>query len=765
MNIRDLRFFHSKIKQLDNAEEIVKINIDEKKIWYSDKIKQHRQIQELTNEEIVRAYLILKLIKIMKYPIDCIELEKTHTIGRREKKTSARIDVLVKKPDRTYNTFMIVEVKAPDEYDREMEEIRTQLFQVARLEEGTQYLIYYTAYVLDEDIRERIVSISLGIFNSYKDWENQGKPNLLGIPPEYGIIKKPVFTKGGTPDLRKDVTKGELERVRSDLHQVLWGGGRYVGNEIFNFIMKLFLAKIYDEKETREDSAYQFQIFYEDGKSESAEKTTERVNGLYKEALKRYLHFPPDEVDKRDVRKIGDKSLDYMKVKAVVESFQDKSLTENLYDILGDFFERFLWNEFKQSKGQFFTHPNVVNFIIQGLSLGEFALQKINDECDMPHIIDPACGSGTFLIESMKTTTKYVLKNRDKLQKNRSIDEFLARNFPDPRKHAWAESYIHGIDFNEDLAMASKVNMVMHGDGSGNIESEDALSPFGKFSGARLKRTVKSEVYSKPVNEQFDVILSNPPFSITLAKETREQLSEIFAFSVKESSETLFIERWFQLLKPRGRLGVVLPETIFTATDTENVRLMIYRFFKVKSVISLPYLTFQPYTSTKTSLLFAEKKTTEEIKDYDKVWEKYREEFRRIKKEIIALRDTHADVLDQYSNDVRERTIKLIKRYLVEHLDSRDEKKALKDILTLYEDQLDQIDENWWVLYQTAQEFDYPILMYNVEEIGYKRLKSRSEGEEARPNELYTVKDNEIVWDTKNPQTLLDYMKARIKWD
>jgi type I restriction enzyme M protein len=762
-----MRVFQRHIKQLDPKEEIVKINVDQRTIKYTDSIKQHRQIRELTKEEIVRAYLVLKLTRTLKYPIDCIELEKEHVIGRREKKTSARIDVLVKKADNTYSTFMIIEVKAPDEYDHQKEEIRTQLFQVAKLEKGTQYLIYYTAYAFENEIRERVVSVSFSIFDSYKEWEKDGKPNLMGIPPDYGIISKPVLTKNGIPDLRRDVTKAELERARTDVHDLLWGGGRYSGNEIFNFVMKLFLAKIYDEKETQNGKAYKFQIFYENGKSEAPEKTTTRVNELYRTALKRYLHFSDEEIIDRDVRKIGDKTLDHSKVKIVVESFQDKSLTENMYDVLGDFFERFLWEEFKQSKGQFFTHRNVVNFIIQGLSLGELALRKINEESELPYLIDPACGSGTFLIESMKTITNCVLKNKDRLQSNQNVREFIGRNFPEPRKHAWAERYIYGIEFNEDLAMASKINMVMHGDGSVNIESEDALSPFDKFNGSRLRSTKQlSDLYSKKTNEKFGVILSNPPFAITLAKETKEELSNIFAWSTKENSETLFIERWYQLLEPKGRLGVVLPETVFTAIETEKARLMVYRYFHVKAVVSLPYLTFQPYTSTKTSLLFAQKKEPLEVKQYDEVWNRYQDEFRRLSKEVTPLRKAHADTLAEFSEGAKRDAVKSVKRYLGKMFANQDVGLSLKELVDSYKDELDQIDEEWWVLSHTAEELDYPILMAHADEIGYKRLRARAGGEEPRPNRLFrTNANNEIVIDTENPTTILDNIRKSVRWD
>jgi type I restriction enzyme M protein len=765
MQITEMRTFNRYIKQLDPQERIVKIDLDRKEIRYSDEIKQHRKIRELTGEEIVRAYLILKLINTLKYPIDCIELEKTHTIGRSTKRTSARIDVLVRNNDNSYNTFMIIEVKAPDTYDKEMEEIKTQLFQVAKLEKGTQYLIYYTAYLFEQQIRERVVSISFSMFDSYKEWEKEGKQDLMGIPPEYGLIKKPVFTKAGIPDLRKDVTKDELERKRKELHNFLWGGGRYTGNEIFNFIMKLFLAKIYDEKETVDNKAYKFQIFQENGKQEDAKKTTERINELYKIALNKYLHFPEDEVNRRDVRRIGDKVLDYNKVKVVVQSFQDISLTENVYDVLGEFFERFLWDEFKQSKGQFFTHPNIVNFIIKALSLEDLAIQKINEESSLPFIIDPSCGSGTFLIESMKTITNHVLKNADNLQKNRNVEEFIASKFPKNRKHAWAEKYLYGLDFNEDLAMATKINMVMHGDGSGNIESEDALSRFDSFLDILLKIEKQSSVYPKPVNEQFDVLMSNPPFSITLRKELEEDLPNLFAYTTKDDSENSFIERWYQLLKPKGRLGAVLPESVFDTTDNKKIRLFLYRFFWIKAVVSLPSLAFEPYTSTRTSILIAQKKDAQAVEEYGKVWKKYEEEFEKLSTDVKKALDQQDLSLFENNALFRETFVNLLKSFLMKYFEEADSNLPLAELRNKYTKKIKEVDGDWWIFSKVSEELDYDILMAEAEEIGYKRT-TRSERE--RPNDLGEIRRQngtiEYVFSSNNPQTALDYIRRDVFW-
>ena len=772
MDLEEKRIFLKKIKQLDPKSNFVKIDLERNEVYYSDEIKQHRKIRELNKEEVVRAYLVTKLLTTLNYTPDCIELEKEHTMGRKGKKTSARIDVLVKNKNEEYSTFMIIEVKSPDEYDKEMDEIKTQLFNVANQERGTQYLLYYTAYTSqNEEIQERIVSISFSRYDTYKDWEKEGKPNLMGIPKEYGIIKKPVFTKEGIPDLRRDVTKSELESIRRDLHNVLWGGGRYQGNEIFTFIMKLMLAKIYDEKETEEKKAYNFQIYYENGNSEKPDKVADRINNeLYKKALVTYLHYSKSEAETKDLRVIGDKKIDSGKVKFVVEKFQDISLTDNIYDILGDFFERFLWSEFKQSKGQFFTPANVVKFIIHALSLDELAIEKINEEGRLPYIIDPSCGSGTFLIEAMKEITRQVLSAKEKLKKSQTVREIVSRDFSDYKKYAWAEKYIYGIDFNEDLALSTKVNMVMHGDGSANIESEDALADFSKFNSVTLKKNSNDTSYSKKVNGQFDVIVTNPPFSIELDKETKEDIPNIFTLADKKSSENLFIERWYQLLKPKGRLGAVLPESLFDTGENLYIRLFLYKHFFVKAIVSLPTVTFEPYTTTKTSLLFAQKKTIDEIKEYDNIWNKYSKKFEQLEKDLRLLIKKGEEEKNT-ANQLKDNLTKLMKEYIREEFEPADEKLTFADLVKKYKTFFEKgtsfkIDRDWWVFSKVSKELDYSVFMANVEEVGYKRT---TRFEKVRPNDLFNTmnKENieEIKINTATPNKVLDHLRRDVKWD
>jgi type I restriction enzyme M protein len=617
--VGDLTKLIDKIKEMDKENSLIKIDLIKNSIEYNEKFfKLHERIGELSKEEVVRAFLVVKLYTNFGYSKEqSIELEKRYTIGRPLKK-GAKIDVFVNKNG---NPFMMFEVKEPEKYEGEMDDaIKEQLFKVAPgIDAGKntlKYLIYYTSYISDEDkVTEKIVTIDFKKFKTYEEWESAGKPNLMAIPKDYGVVRKPVFVKNSESDIRVDVTKDELDRIRLNIHNILWAGGKYHIELFFN-LMGILLAKIYDERETEAGKAYGFQVFYEDGEPESPEKVYTRINELYKKALKDYLGYSDE-----DLKKVKEIVFDPPKVKYVVEILQGISLISNKYDILGDFFEKVVRNEFKQSKGQYLTHTNLVNFIIRALDIENLALHLINEEKRLPYIIDPACGSGTFLIESMKLITQHILQNREKLRKSTSVLEFVDVMFPPNRRNAWANRYIYGIEINLDLATATKVNMVGHGDGSANIESKDALIDFQEYTKDLLQVSKTSEIYPKPVNEQFDVVISNPPFSVTIDRDTAKNLPKVFMWGeriaeqlkkakkkMEVSTENLFIERWYQLLRPKGRLGVVLPESVFDVTANKYVRLFLYKYFWIKAIVSLPDLAFQPYTPTKTSLLFAQKK-------------------------------------------------------------------------------------------------------------------------------------------------------------
>ena len=327
--------------------------------------------------------------------------------------------------------------------------------------------------------------------------------------------------------------------------------------------------------------------------------------------------------------------------------------------------------------------------------------------------------------------------------------------------------------YNTDLATATKVNMVGHGDGSANIEAKDALIDFEEYTKDLLQVKKTSEVYPKPVNEQFDIVISNPPFSVTIDRDTAKNLPKIFVWGeqIKKqldkakkkkevSTETLFIERWYQLLKPNGRLGVVLPESVFDTTTNRYVRLFLYKYFWIKAIVSLPDLAFQPYTPTKTSLLFAQKKTPEEVKEWEELWKKYQKEYKKLRKRIDELLKVKKGAFEY--EKLQKELVDKLKELLGENFDENDSELDIKELKEKYAEEIELADEEWWVFRKVSEELNYKIFMAHAEEIGYKR---GLRGEEQRPNQLFQTDENgNIVIDTENPKTILDYMRKVVKW-
>lgn len=558
--------------------------------------------------------------------------------------------------------------------------------------------------------------------------------------------------------------------------------------------MNIILSKIQDESEKKKGDKYDFQIFsYKDGESfEDNETLFDRINELYRRALKQRLNIlEENKLNKSyviDENKFSLSKLKYAVLELERFSFVDGKNSFSGKDILGSFFEGIIREGFKQTKGQFFTHTNIVNFLLWGLQLDKLAINTVNKEQRIPYLIDPSAGSGTFLIEYMKFITENLKRRfKDKIDDTRDIqDKFQKWFYPDNRENRWAEEFIYGIEINFNLGTATKVNMILHGDGSVNIFVKDGLLPFKNYDRNTnapnfLKPFETNDLYfNKEVNEKFDVIITNPPFSVDLDNETKKNLTNGFVYGDRKNSENLFIERWYQLLKENGRFGAVLPESVFDTTENKYIRLFLYKYFKIKAVISLPQLSFEPYTSTKTSLLFGQKKIKSEIEEWNKLWSKYSNEWEYLKTRSLNLINVYLNNKNRNKlpslkglKQTDERNI--LNRILKDYVETDDKKLDNKQLIQKYFTELKDLCKydtdtkdtfgfvnTWWVFGEVSKELDYKIFMCEIENIGYKRTKR---GEKYSPNDLYRVnKEYQIIVDDNKKITALDYLRE-IKWD
>ncbi|WP_296638214.1 N-6 DNA methylase [Polaribacter sp.] len=759
----------TKDKLAKSKNKVAKIDLDKSKVEYSKDITKPK-IEKLGPEEVVRAFLIDKLVNELGYSEKNIELEKYYvrgSIGREKQKNkddSARIDVIVK--DKTGNPFLYIEVKAPDMFEDGEKDIKGQLFELSDLEQKqnktkVKYLVYYSLDT-SEELADRMYLIEKDEYKEYDDWlEEKDKTFGLEIPFNYGKPKLKERVKDEDDSDLLSISETKMSEIRRNIHNTLWSSG-VEDNEAYIFLVQFLLTKIYDEDETIEGEKYRCQIYDKDYDDQN--KFFDRINQCYKDALQNKLNYTEEDLKNvgniLTTEKISLQSL-YFLVKELQNYSFSKSIKTQKKDILGHFFEETNREKFKQSKGQFFTTTNVVDFLVYAMKVDELAIEKFEKDYSLPYIIDPSTGSGTFLIQAMKIITKEFSKHDFKLTNTKKSK--LKKLFPAEKPNDWAEEYIYGIDNSYSLTVSTKVNMILHGDGSSNTFKDDglkSLQTYSKYTNSKLASyETGHNVYNKAkgnigVNEQFDIIISNPPFSVNI-NDSKEEVDKYFLFGKKKNSENLFLERYYQLLKEGGRLGVVLPESVFDTTENKYIRLFLFKYFQIKAIVSLPQVTFEPFTSTKTSILFAQKKKVSEIDKWNTQWDKYGKEWSLLKTRSLNLIKVYLEDKDRKRlpsvKDLKPKEEKtVLYRFLKDYITEEDKLLEVKELITKYLPEIIELSKMeketeifghynaWWVFGEVAKEMDidYDVFMAEAENVGYKRT---TKSENPRPNDLYDI--------------------------
>ncbi len=766
--------YHSK---LDVNSDFVEIDVSKRKITYK---LRNTYVANFDEEEFVRAYYVTKLITINGFRKDDLVVEEEHTfpIGRGKKDVS--VDIIVYKGD---NPFIIFELKSPTSFDSEKyKSIKSQLYAISDNltdKENLNWLVYATIHA-DAQIEEDVITIDYKLYTSYKDWKKSNERSFYQIPDSTSRFAENLVKGKAT---LKPLYKQSINKLKRRLHNTLWRGGTRGDNKVFFNLLKMIICKVYDEQETHSDESYIFQLKYSGDKIDySATETT--IQELYQNTLrnKNYLDFSPTKL--QELAKV-EKGVEIIELSAeeiayVVSEFQNYALTITDYDALAIFFETILREGYKQSVGSYFTHANLVTFLVYAVELDELSKKKIKQEETLPFIADVCAGSGTFLIEAMRTITKAVIQNKNQLTLNETIRRFIRTEFDDRLKvHPWAKDFIYGVDRNPHLLLTTKVNMIMHGDGHIHVYPDDALNDFDQYDEMGIfSHQQNSDTYKGKVNERFDVILSNPPFSMKIDERAKERYGETFPIlGGGQGSEVLFIERWYQLLKAKGRLAVVLPESIFDTTDNIDVRIFLYKYFWIKAIVSIPGTmkigAFAPYTDTKTSLLLCQKKEPTEVKQWDTIWQTNLYKFLNLKKELQKYfgksRKLKQNTITQYQVE-KETFVKLLKEYLDNWFSDYDTVLSVREIVDKYSDDFWSVQRDGWIFKRAAVElvkiypsFKTTTFITHTDGIGYKRTRRR---EDINENCLFKrLQSGDILINTTNPETVLDYLRKEVVWE
>lgn len=477
----------------------------------------------------------------------------------------------------------------------------------------------------------------------------------------------------------KKFTRDEFSRLLFKCHNIIRNNDKLSPEAAFDEISKILFIKIRYERENDEGQIFSKERFVENRKAyEKLNKEMGVTNAIpfYQNLFeKTKQQFANDHLfDDNAKIEIRENSFEQ-----IVKELEIYNLSTTSDDVKGIAFEQFLGKTFRGELGQFFTPRTIVDFMVSILDPQEGEL-----------VCDPCCGSGGFLIKAFEYVREKIEKDIEEqkesikeqlygddyekmsAKKKQEVDAEVARIFSylneelninneKGRLRSLSFDCIYGTDANPRMARTAKMNMIMHGDGHGGVHHHDGLlNVNGIFE------------------NRFDVILTNPPFGSRVEKDLKiseadkftdeakiavykKRYGEAYTQALKQVNdnvgksllslykidngltEVLFIERCLNLLKPGGRMGIVLPEGVLNNSNLQKVREFVESKAKILLIVSIPQDVFIASGATvKPSLLFFKKFTEEEASEYEniraeatkKVDSKYSDELASIEEQL-----------------------------------------------------------------------------------------------------------------------------------
>lgn len=583
---------------------------------------------DLSNEASVETFFCNRLLKDLGYKDSQIKPKKALdelVVGRGSRREKYKPDyaLMVSKKPRC-----IVDAKATDEnlgkWLPQVSGYAHRLNQKYRNENPVRFAVLTNGlvtrvYEWDKDVP------ALELEFSEFAWGHDKYEEMKALLSASSIVEStPPDREAGDVFILKRPTSEKARQLFSSCHQAIWKAEVCSPSAAFMSFVKVLVVKLWEDRKLREQpatrdafspaketielptSAVMFSVpWIEKRESEGTknpidsilfEQLRDRIEEDIRENKKKRIFAEDEQIDLRPAT-----------VKEVVRRLQDYDLFGIDEDLNGRLFETFLSATMRgRELGQFFTPRSVVKMMTELADLT--ATRERQDR-----VIDACCGSGGFLIEALTEMRNQVREN-DSLS-DREKDDLIDRV---------SNECLFGIDAGKDppIARIARINMYLHGDGGSRIYYADALDKDVQPPDEDVETRQDVKELRETLNDdgvRFDVALTNPPFSMTKEKKkpTERRILEQYRLgrttsgSLRASlrSNIMFMERYFDLLRPGGRLITVIDETLLSSPNYGWVRDFLRGGFLVRGIISLPGDTFRRSGSRmKTSVLILERK-------------------------------------------------------------------------------------------------------------------------------------------------------------
>jgi type I restriction enzyme M protein len=393
---------------------------------------------------------------------------------------------------------------------------------------------------------------------------DQLKSVVAALKKDKNILSVPLGTDQSLP-FRPGLSPKQLNalfyRCHSDIRKIEKSEDR-----AFQDFSKILFLKLYEEKCDIEgvEPPYSF-VFHELAAKpdNEADQVALAIRSMIDDLVKKRGY---GDVLAEKITLKSDKTY-----QTIVRRLSQVSFNDSSFDSKGAAFEYYVRATLKGKKlGQYFTPRPVIRLmsvLVGGDKIAESVLTN-----SAVRVLDPACGTGGFLVYLMKQSLSYI-------NLRRKAGKLTAASHKACTETIYQKVF-YGADANGSVASAAKMNMIIAGDGHSNICLEDSLS-------------VKAKSWS--VKEPLcDIIITNPPFGTSEADTLTPKDMEQFPIPTKKG-QLLFVQKMVCSVRPQqGEICTVIDEGVLNTDTASNIREWLLQNCELRAVVRLPVVTFKP---------------------------------------------------------------------------------------------------------------------------------------------------------------------------
>ncbi|KAA6340779.1 putative type I restriction enzymeP M protein [termite gut metagenome] len=508
---------------------------------------------KIKSEEDVKIKILIPFLEELGYKTSEMRFENTIDVQIGSKKVQVRSDIEIFVDD---NVQLIIDTKASKVSISEKEILQSSSY--AKLISTPPAVYAVTTNGLD--------CVAINIYSGKRSSEIPTKEQLVR---DVNKTRKRELSEIEIREIKSILltlyNPEELFKIISKCKTIIEKKALIRSDQSFKEMTKILLVKMNEEKRSKNGDSNRFisELITRWAKSEDVTEL-EIFKNLFQDAKNSY---PTIYSLSEEQLKITDNES----IVEIIKLLETWSFLGTGDDIKGIVYEIFLKSTLRGELDQYFTPREIVNYMVK------YSDPQIGDK-----ILDPACGSGGFLIQSFRHVNQQII--------NSPSSEIESEK----RFKCLVDKCLWGNEADEDLHVLAKINLIMHGDGYNNIYQGDTL---------RSK---------KLPDDYFDFVLTNPPFTIRYNFPNVLSNYEMGINKESEELDILFTEKCIKSLNSSrtGELYIVLPEGLLNLKSYIGFREWLLKQCYIRMVVSLPEGAFIPFgkSVSKTTIIGLRKK-------------------------------------------------------------------------------------------------------------------------------------------------------------